>query len=597
MARQILLAALLLALAACSKSNSTTDAGALTDASSTDGAVEMDAASADAGIVEADAGGPFDNDTPFAPDRYCPGPGCAETEGDDALRVGAAKVDITPIFTAQTDVQTVDTNHNGVYDAADGDQYADNNHNGVFDGIWMGGFDHGRAAAGVMDKEWVRSIMLERNGVRIALVSVDCVGMFRDDFEAARHELAKQNVHVDYVSVNSTHDHESEDTVGLWGPDLSHTGRSPEYNQRIRGAIVDSVKQSIAALEPAHITYSKFMLRDQPGGTIRFIGDARHPFIVDDEVDVMRFSRAGDETSTIATLINFGSHSEYTGPENQLLTSDYPGYLRDGVENGVTMGDGTVIPGIGGIAVFYQGALGVQIGPFATRVLDDDGTQFDEHSPRKAMILGRNFAALVLKSLGPDGGSVTDETATLGFRNRSFFVEVQNTLYQIAFQTLITTREAYFYDPSKVISRFVNQPWLKTEIAIIDIGRAEIIAVPGELDPSLAVGGYDGSYTPEGVTLLDPMATNGPDLSMAPGPPYLKDLARPGAEYVLFFGLAEDWLGYFVPAYDYKLDPTLPYVIQAQGSHYEEVNSLGPLAWPRIEMMLHNLLAWTPQSH
>ena len=41
--------------------------------------------------------------------------------------------------------------------------------------------------------------------------------------------------------------------------------------------------------------------------------------------------------------------------------------------------------------------------------------------------------------------------------------------------------------------------------------------------------------------------------------------------------LAEDYIGYIVPAYNYVLSPTNPYLSEADGDHYEETYSLGPL--------------------
>jgi hypothetical protein len=158
---------------------------------------------------------------------------------------------------------------------------------------------------------------------------------------------------------------------------------------------------------------------------------------------------------------------------------------------------------------------------------------------------------------------------------------------------LFPTRALYNYDETRPISRF-NEPDVKTEVAIIDIGRTQIIAVPGELDPALFLGGYDGSYTPEGEPIVDMTRENPPDLSMAPPGPYLRDLARPDAEHVTIFGLANDEIGYFVLPFDYELAAGLPYIAQPAGDHYEETNSVSPHAWPDLAETLERLLAWTP---
>jgi hypothetical protein len=108
------------------------------------------------------------------------------------------------------------------------------------------------------------------------------------------------------------------------------------------------------------------------------------------------------------------------------------------------------------------------------------------------------------------------------------------------------------------------------------------------------VGGYDGAFTPPGVDIIDPTNSNPPDLTAAPEAPYLRDIARasrPGVEYVFALGLTNDFLGYLIPAFDYKLDPDSPYFAEAEGDHYEETNSIGPSGWPAIEENIKSLLA------
>jgi hypothetical protein len=46
--------------------------------------------------------------------------------------------------------------------------------------------------------------------------------------------------------------------------------------------------------------------------------------------------------------------------------------------------------------------------------------------------------------------------------------------------------------------------------------------------------------------------------------------------YRWIIGLANDELGYIIPAYNFELAATNPWVEEAEGDHYEETNSLGP---------------------
>ncbi len=64
-------------------------------------------------------------------------------------------------------------------------------------------------------------------------------------------------------------------------------------------------------------------------------------------------------------MINFRGHPEYGGDSNQLLSGDIVHWLRDGVENGLVGPDGEMVPGVGGVAVFFQSAVGSRWAPSA----------------------------------------------------------------------------------------------------------------------------------------------------------------------------------------------------------------------------------------
>ncbi len=362
----------------------------------------------------------------------------------------------------------------------------------------------------------------------------------------------------------------------------------------MRERAATAIREAVSTLRPANVQYARVDLRDVPGGVRRYIFDVRDPVVLDPEVRVMRFLEAGT-TTTIATMVNLAAHAEYLDDRNTLLSSDYPNWLRDGIENGVDGPDGPV-EGVGGVAVFYQGPLGSQIGPAHAEVQTWAGEPIDQAADPMAFAaaMGSQLAYHVLTALGDGGGSTTDETAALGFRTRTFFVDVQNTGFHIAISQGLFDREGENFDPTRPIVPGENEPDLRTEVTVIDVGRVQMITAPGELDPVLFLGGYDGTYTPPGVEIVDPANPNPPDLSRAPEGPYLRDLARSDAEHVWLLGLTNDFLGYLIPAYDYVLDETTPYLEEAPGDHYEETNSVGANGWPTIEAQMRALLAWAP---
>jgi len=304
-----------------------------------------DAAMADAGV---DAG-------PWMPDGVCPGgDGCAD-EGDGVLHAGAAVRDITPTI---TETLTVDVNGDAEFDPLDGDEFDDANGNGKFDAVWMAGFGT-RAATGVNDPQWVRAVALRQNETTIVLFTIDNVGYFKDELDGIREMVA--DLDVDFIGHSASHTHQARDSLGQYGPSPSETGIDHDYMDWVQEQAADAIREAVDALEPARIQYASFMLRDKPGGVLRYVGDNRDPVIIDDEVRIIRFEATGDD-STIATMVNYAAHPEYFWDDNLLLSSDYVHYLRDGIENG-TEGPEGAVDGLGGVALHFAGALGGQIGP------------------------------------------------------------------------------------------------------------------------------------------------------------------------------------------------------------------------------------------
>lgn len=561
-----------------------------------------------------DAGVPVDAPPPeptLEVDRYCPGmAGC--TSGDDTgLRAGAALRDISPDMTT-AETLTTDLNGNGEFDEAMGDTFDDVDGDGLFEGEWIAGFGTGRAASAINEENrpWVRTLVLANDDVTVAFVSVDAVGIFIDEMDLIRDAVdAAMPGAVDYVFVSATHCHETRDTIGIWGASISDSGYNADYMALVRDAAVETVVESLGALEPANIEIASFFLRDvdtssEPGvqtDVLRYVGDNRDPFIFDDQVRVMRLvaedgtGGTAGTTDTIATFLNYAAHPEYQGSSNTVISADFVGWMRNGIEEGAIGPDGETLPGVGGVTVFVNGAVGVQIGPNYIHPAEWDGTEVGDEGDEAAQTVGEQLAWHVLDHM--DEPSEMHDSFPLGFRRARFPILVQNTNYHIAFsQNLFGPRDLFDYDPTMSIRRDRNLPSIRTEVAVFDMGPIQMLTMPGELDPLLFVGIHgDRAFTPAGRPVVDPAQVNPADLSTFPEDGYLIDHMRADArtsDNVWLLGLTNDFTGYYVAPWDYELAST-PYLVEAPGDHYEETNSVGPLAWPRIERLTRALLAWT----
>ena len=102
---------------------------------------------------------------------------------------------------------------------------------------------------------------------KIAIVSVDVVGLFNDVAERVRKRLPGFS----YVLVSSTHNHEGPDTMGLWGPNLFTSGIDADYMKQLEAGIVKAVERGRQAKAPAR-------RRHRHGQVPELLHDDREPY-------------------------------------------------------------------------------------------------------------------------------------------------------------------------------------------------------------------------------------------------------------------------------------------------------------------------------
>jgi hypothetical protein len=314
-----------------------------------------------------------------------------------------------------------------------------------------------------------------------------------------------------------------------------------------------------------------------PGGTLDYVNDVRDPIIYDPTLTVAHFTDH-ESGESIGTLVNWAAHPEYTGSRNNLLSADYVHWLREVIEQGAPA-EG--IAGLGGTTVFVQGPLGGQVGPGGgTHPIGPNGMPIPQSSLAKAQAVGTNVAKLALKALEDQVADVVEDPITM--RSMPIEVQIDNLGYHLLGNLGIFDRQFYKADPNEELGPD-NLPWANTRITYLQVGPIAMITAPGELHPELWVGGYDGSWSWGQSMLNEPV--NAPDMTQAPAGPYLRDLMlmNPGVQVAFVAGLAEDFLGYIVPSFNYVLDPQAPYFVEAEGDHYEETNSVGPLCEAQIQ--------------
>lgn len=457
--------------------------------------------------------------------------------------------------------------------------------NGVFDGMWMGGFSNNHPLMGKNDDTWARALVLQSGETTVAIVSIDTVGFFYDDIDAARKQVMDKlpKGTIDYILVSSTHTHEGPDTMGQWGPSQegvpAKTGINPKYQQFVIEQIAKVILEAHNALKPAKLRVGQVRTGGQG-----FIRDSRDPKVIDDTLVVLQ--AVGTDGTPLATLVNWGNHPEALSDTNNFLSSDFCHYLREALEKGVPAGKQPKTDPIPGVAIFLQGAVGGLMTPLGIQIPDIQGNLQGTSNWDKAKALGDQLALKAHEALKNAQELKDPKVSVLA---RKVKLDVENLAFQTAFLLEVFKRKAYDYDENIPLGP-TNLPKVLTEVAIIRVGDVTFFSMPGELDPEVLVGGYDGAWS-GGYPVID--EKKNPTLTQemqqnAPKGPYLKEKI-PG-NFKIFVGLGNDEIGYLLASWNYKLHPTDPYYSEATGDHYEETNGVGPKALPKLLSVYDEML-------
>jgi hypothetical protein len=413
--------------------------------------------------------------------------------------------------------------------------------------VYMAGFDNDRRATGVHDDLWARAVAVSDGRERVAIVSLDLIGVFHADVLKAREALQRKAPGAVLV-VASTHNHEGPDTMGLWGSGRFSSGVDPQYLESVRQAIAETAAEAISRLAPARLVLGKART---PG----LIEDGRRPKVVDDTLVAMQ--AIGEDGRTLGTVVNWSNHPEALGAKNTLVTSDFPHDLRGRMEER-----------LGGTCVFLVGSIGGLMTPLGVKLRDADGKPIPADSFALARAVGERAAEAALGALASGKPSAS---SALEHRSATVFVPLENRLFRLATFLGVLDREV-FSDGRPATTLFGDD--LRTEVGYLRIGDAEALLVPAEIYPELVVGGIQDPQDP------------GADFPGAPRERGLFSLLS--SEYKLIVGLANDEIGYVIPRSQW--DAKKPFAYGRAEDQYGEVNSVSPSAAARLAGAFATLL-------
>jgi hypothetical protein len=418
--------------------------------------------------------------------------------------------------------------------------------------VYLAGYGQNRVATGVHDPLHARAVVLDDGERKIALVSVDLVGLQYPEVRRIREELPGFH----YVMVSSTHNHEGPDVIGIWGPSPITSGVDPKYLDHVVKSAADAVKEAEKNLTVAEAKFGTV----KDGSLLR---DSRQPVVLDDVTRALRFHAPGSD-KPFGILVQVNNHPESLGSDNTLVTADYPWAtvkaLREKYDCPIAYFTGTV----GGLMSNPPEIAG----PNGT-TLHDENFEFAEY-------YGNQFAKICERAID----SAEPITLTpFAVAAKTVTAPLENPGYQMARKIGVLPRAGRVWTgDSETVGELADnstpadQLAIETEVACLRLGELHIACIPGEIYPELVYGQFQEPVDP------------GADYPDAPLEPAVMPML-PGEKKMLF-GLANDEIGYIIPRRQWDHAP--PFAYGRDKSQYGEVNSCGSEIAPILMRALEN---------
>ena len=407
--------------------------------------------------------------------------------------------------------------------------------------VWLAGFSQHRAATKIHDDLWAMACVLDDGKTRVGIVALDAIGFFHDEVIEVRKHI-HPSAKIDYAIICSTHNHSTPDLLGLWGPDYAHTGVDETYRAGVIAAAAKVLERAATALQPARVAFHEI-----PAPCEGLATDTREPTVFDPDIRVMHFT-SPTNGATLGSIVGWANHPETVWKHNTEITADFPGYLRDTLENGGLEQDLMLRQGVGGTHLFINGAIGGLISTTPQVTVHDPFLKhsYTEPSHDKARALGRALASLILPRLEATN-TVSSDRVPISIHARTIELPLDNKGFLIAPVLGVLDRG------------HVSWKMIRSEVALLTIGDASVACIPGEIYPEIINGGIEapwGADYPAKIVEVPPIR------EMMPG------------KIKFVFGLANDEIGYIIPKSEF--DRKAPYLYGAKKAPYGEINSVGP---------------------
>ncbi len=297
-----------------------------------------------------------------------------------------------------------------------------------------------------------RAVVFRKDGVSVAIVSVDLLGFPSVLGDRARAKVDR--IPPENILIGATHTHSAPDCYAFPDGQGGHTG-DLAYMDSVCGKVAEAVNAAIDGLRPAKLKIAT----GEAQGKIAYNYYA--PDLYDRRMSVIQ--ALGEEGETIATLVNYAVHPEVLGNEVRILSPDLVGPMCERIEGAV-----------GGVSLFMNGAQGGMI-TADNRSLDrpknpQRGYWVDERTWDECVRIGTLMADEALRIVGPEEEQA-DPVLVCRSKVVRFPVESDGMWAVVTGSPLNYPRG--------------DDRTIQARINYIELGGARILTIPGEALPNI----------------------------------------------------------------------------------------------------------------
>lgn len=349
-----------------------------------------------------------------------------------------------------------------------------------------------KPATGIHDYIYAKTVVLNKEGKKFALVTLDLLGLPPNVKPAVIQKLADKSWKEENIMLLPSHSHASIDMTAL--NDKNNLG-SPQigiYHAEVLDFVVEKIAQSIneanKGLKAVKIGTQNTVLNEMNR-------NRRKDPDVDRELTVTRIDL--ENGNPLAVLVNWSAHPTFMDEKDMWVSAGWPGYLQRELEGWI---------GDGAIAMYYNGAQGD---------LSANRPQGASHY-EQAEIYGRDLAKSVFELYSK---IEVEDNAELNYSLKE--IELPERTAHPSFMETGGEEYGMSEEVVKVVMEIMCPA--STQTGVVQIGDLMIAGAPGELAAGLGIK-------------------------------VKSQLKKQGVKHPVIGGLANEWISYILSPEQYNGD-------------------------------------------